>query len=453
MRAITHRWSEGKRIVAGVAFAVSFCIAGTESAHSERYMILGDSLSREYQFEFTEFDEARNWVEILSAIRPEDFDFGKVRTVDLGFINSSWDIVSHAYNWALPTFGANEYNGLLQDSGIGDALFRQLINPAYDDTERAVIFLGGNDIDRIYNEIYQGRDENNSGVKAIYSDIEDILLEVKQQNSELEIVLVNVPHVGATPEVKSAHPTDEVKTQRVSDAIELLNRQLKKLADEHDAAFADVYTLTEGLIDPAPLCIGGVPFINEGNDDGDPDYVWLGGALAANFHPNTNGQALVARAIVEAVNEKFGESIAPITDRVILEEVLGISPSMPYDTWAAGFDLPDGQMGEGDDPDLDGVTNLVECALGMHPLRRDSQRLPSAKVSTENGSPMLMMNYLPRADDCPFLQVVPQQSVDLEQWSDIPSNSVTVSSDGTVSVRVPIEGTTYVRLSIRQTGQ
>ena len=82
-------------------------------------MIIGDSLSREYQFEFTEFDDARNWVEILSAIRPDDFDFGKVRTVDLGFINSSWDITSHAYNWALPTFGANEYNGLLQDSGIG----------------------------------------------------------------------------------------------------------------------------------------------------------------------------------------------------------------------------------------------------------------------------------------------------------------------------------------------
>ena len=419
-------------------------------ARAERYMIIGDSLSREYQFEFTEFDEARNWVEILSAIRPDDFDFGKLRTIDLGFINSSWDINSHAYNWALPTFGADEYNGLLQGSGFADRLFQQLIDPAYDDTERAVIFLGGNDIDRIYNEIYQGRDTDNSGVKAIFSDIEDILNEVEDQNSDLDIVLVNVPHVGATPEVKSVHPTNPVKTKRVSDAIELLNRQLKKLADEHDAAFADVYTLTRGLIDPGPLCIGGVPFINEGNDDGDPDYVWLGGPLAANFHPNTNGQAIVARAIVDAINEKFDENIPPLTDSEILESVLGISPDMPFETWIAGFGVPSGKDGPNDDPDGDGVKNLVECALDMHPLRPDAHRLPTPAVVTLGEVPYLSMSYKPRMQECSYLSLVPQQSSDLHNWGAVNSSSISVSSDSTVTVRIPLIGTTYVRLLVSQ---
>ena len=416
-------------------------------------MIIGDSLSREYQFEFTEFDEARNWVEILSTIRPTDFDFGKLRTVDLGFIDSSWDIQSHAYNWALPTFSADQYNGLLKDSGLSDILFRQLINPAYDDTERAVIFLGGNDLDRIYNDIYEGRDENNTGVKAIYSDIEDILIEVEGQNSELGIVLVNVPHIGATPDVKSAHPTDAVKTQRVSDAIELLNRQLAKLAAEHNAAFADVYTLTKSLIDPAPLCIGGVPFINEGNDDGDPSYVWLGGSLAANFHPNTNGQSLVAKAIVDAVNEHFSENIAPITDREILESVLKLSPSMPFDTWAAGFGIPAGQDGTGDDPDGDGVDNLVECALAMHPLRADAQTLPSPSTEVIDGELVLTMRYLPRAQDCPYVSIVPQSSLDLEQWTAIEPKALSTAADGTVTVRLPLlSGSLYLRLLVTTGG-
>ncbi|MCB1098160.1 MAG: hypothetical protein KDN22_21490 [Verrucomicrobiae bacterium] len=432
----------------GILVAIICLAVGARSARAERYMIIGDSLSREYQFEFTEFDEARNWVEILSAIRPDDFDFGKLRTVDLSFIDSSWDINSHAYNWALPTFSADQYNGLLNGSGLTDLLFQQLINPAYDDTERAVIFIGGNDLDRIYNEIYQGRDENNTGVKAIYSDIEDILLEVENQNSDLGIVLVNVPHVGATPEVKSAHPTDPVMTQRVSDAIELLNRQLAKLAVEHDAAFADVYTLTKGLIDPAPLCIGGVPFINEGSDDGDPSYVWLGGNLAANFHPNTNGQALVARAIVDAINEHFSENIAPLTDAEILESVLNVSPSMPFDTWAAGFGLPEGQSGTGDDPDSDGVDNVIEFALGMHPLEADSQRLPSPVAESIDGASMLTMRYQPRAEDCPFVKIIPQSSIDLDEWETIAPTALTTSSDGTVTVRLPLSGTVYIRLLV-----
>lgn len=424
--------------------------AWTMPGRAERYLILGDSLSREYQFEFTEFDAARNWVEILAAIRPGDFDFGKVRTVDLTFIDDSWDLRSHAYNWSLPTFSADAYRGLLQDPGLEDRLFRALVNPVFNETERVIIFLGGNDLDRIYNEIYQGRDANNSGVKAIYADLEDILDEVEGRGGDLGIVLVNVPHVGATPEVKSAHPFDAVKTQRVSDALALLNRQLKKLAEARDAAYVDVYTLTEGLIDPAPLCIGGVPFINDSSDEGDPGHVWLGGSLAAGFHPNTNGQALIAREIINAINEHFDENIPPLADGEILQAVLGISPSLPFESWIAGYGVPSPAEGPEDDADGDGVKNLVECALDMHPLRSDAHRLPVPSVSMTEGSPYLTMSYRPRVQDCPYVRIWPQQSADLRAWSGIPESAVSTSSDGAVTLRLPLTGTTYLRLLVTQ---
>ena len=42
--------------------------------------------------------------------------------------------------------------------------------------------------------------------------------------------MVNVPHVGATPEVKSHRPTDPVKTGRATAALNAINGMLESFA-------------------------------------------------------------------------------------------------------------------------------------------------------------------------------------------------------------------------------
>ena len=156
--------------------------------------------------------------------------------------------------------------------------------------------------------------------------------------------------------------------------------------------------------------------------------------------------------VLEAINDGFGENIEPLTDTEILESILQISPSMPFDSWAADFGLPSGQDGEGDDPDLDGVENLVECAFRMHPLKPDSDQLPSPSVTVNEGVPFLTMSYRPRAQHCPFISVVPQRSEDLENWTAIDEQMISApDSNGTTTVRVPLTGTVYVRLLVTVT--
>ena len=126
---------------------------------------------------------------------------------------------------------------------------------------------------------------------------------------------------------------------------------------------------------------------------------------------------------------------------------------MPFDTWAAGFGIPAGQDGTGDDPDGDGVDNLVECALAMHPLRADAQTLPSPSTEVIDGELVLTMRYLPRAQDCPYVSIVPQSSLDLEQWTAIEPKALSTAADGTVTVRLPLlSGSLYLRLLVTTGG-
>ena len=99
------------------------------TAEEKELLIIGDSLSREYQFEFPEFEDARNWVEILAEHRPEEFDLGIVRTLDLTFIDEDLDLTRYEYNWSLPTYTAEEYRDELTGSGLDDRLFQSLIDP------------------------------------------------------------------------------------------------------------------------------------------------------------------------------------------------------------------------------------------------------------------------------------------------------------------------------------
>ncbi len=395
-------------------------------------LVIGDSLSREYQFEFPEFEDARNWVEILAENRAARVSFGA----------KSGD--RYHYNWALPTYSADDYRGLLTDSGFQDLAFQALINPDFDEVDTVVVFLGGNDIDSVYGDIYNGSTAAaNTIINRIRDDLTAIVDHVRDENASVGIVLVNVPHVGATPEVKADHPTDPVKTLRVSNALNTLNAQLAAFAQQENIAFADVYALTEELLVPDEYYLGGSRFINDGTDTGDPRYLWLGGDLSQDFHPNTAGQAVVANAIIAALNARYGYNIVPFTNREIVETLLGLNYDETYDAWTAGYP----QLMNTDplaDPERDGMPTIVEFAFDLNPSVPDAAEI--LWIEPESGG--YVLRYRPDPDALPAVTIAPEYSLAGGSWIPIPSESISVAPDGTRTAPLPDDDTVLARLRV-----
>jgi len=397
----------------------------------ETVLVIGDSLSREYQFEFAQFDDARNWVEILAENRPDDFDFGD-KSIDQRY----------RYNWALPTYSAEDYADDLTSSGFLQRRFQDLIDDDFDDVDAVVVFLGGNDIDSVYGPVYNGNSSTtNNIINRIEDDLEDIIDFVQDDTPNMRMILVNVPHVGATPEVKGDHPTHPVRTQRVTDALQTIDTRLRALANRKNIGYADILPFTLDLLSDAPYCIGGFPFINEGSDDGDADHIWLGGDLSQNFHPNTNGQAIVANAIIEAFNEKYGIGAEPLSEIEIVEDIVGLDT--PYGGWADAAGLPPSQRGLTLDPDNDGLSNLIEFTLDLDPTQFSS--LPEPRIEGGN----LVFDFNLRHQDCAFSTVEAQVSSDLIGWVAVPEANIEVISGGTYRVTLPVSnGSTFIRLLV-----
>ena len=218
--------------LAAVVASATLCATPPSSA-AETVLVIGDSLSREYQFEFPVFEDARNWVELLAENRDDEFDFGTRRPTN-----------RYEHNWAIPTYSAEDFADLLTGGSIAERLYQDQIDDDFDEVDSVVIFLGGNDIDSVYGPVYNGNQSTTDDIiRRIESDIEDIIDFVQDDTPDMRMILVNVPHVGATPEVKGDHPTDPVKTGRVTAALQTLNDNLRDLAEEKDIGYADIFHL------------------------------------------------------------------------------------------------------------------------------------------------------------------------------------------------------------------
>jgi len=419
--------SAGQRT--GALIALVLGIAAPPALAERTVLVIGDSLSREYQFEFPGFENARNWVELLAVHRGEDISFGDLGEVPLPGLEFVCDIfggdlcdalgngerplMRYRYNWAIPTFSADNYRDNLTGSGLVEQAFQVLIEPDFEVVDTVVVFIGGNDLDSVYGGIYEGEHTPNPIIRDLTDDLEDIVDYVRDQGSDLEIVLVNVPHVGATPEVKGDHPTDPVKTTRVTDGLIQLNSELEAFANSRGIAYADIATLTIDLLEPDTYCIGGLEFFNAGTESGATEFLWLGGQISQNFHPNTNGQALIANSIIAALNTTYGAGIEPLGNREILESVLALSADMPFADWAAGFGLASGEAGPNDDPEGDGLVNLIEFALDLHPGQSDTHELPEPVMAGD----ALSLTFAPRDPECTYVRIVGEASGNAESWA------------------------------------
>ncbi|BCU78054.1 autotransporter-associated beta strand repeat-containing protein [Luteolibacter sp. LG18] len=127
----------------------------------------------------------------------------------------------------------------------------------------------------------------------------------------------------------------------------------------------------------------------------------------------------------------------------------------PYDGWAAGKGLTATNNGPTQDPDHDGVPNLMEYVLGGDPLVSLASILP---VQSDDGFNIVLTFSRSDASESEVALNV-QWSTDLSTWTDIPVPATTSadafiqengSSDDTVSVAVSkshaVNGKLFVRL-------
>ena len=167
------------------------------------------------------------------------------------------------------------------------------------------------------------------------------------------------------------------------------------------------------LLNASPLCVQGIPFANAGSTTGDLNYVWLNGKYSANFHPNTNAQALIANEIIDAFNVRYHTGIAPLTATEMLGGLLGKSAAaidMPFATWMDGYGLT-GLPGS-DDSDGDGIPASMEFALGLNPTLNDAHKVRTSLVDNGGGG-ALDLAYPIRLPVSAYYSLTPAYSEDL----------------------------------------
>ena len=133
--------------------------------------------------------------------------------------------------------------------------------------------------------------------------------------------------------------------------------------------------------------------------------------------PNGGGYSLTLDRVSESLPASHAE---PLSWRA--SSVIGGTPGeddrLDFESWAESIGLPEGALAT-DDPDGDGLNNLLEYALGSNPLQPSLEDSPTASTGTlvvdgiSGNYLSLSFNRPPGASD---LQYVVEFSSDLDGW-------------------------------------
>ncbi|MBK8094227.1 MAG: hypothetical protein IPK32_20230 [Verrucomicrobiaceae bacterium] len=399
---------------------------------AEQCLVLGDSLSKEYEAEFPGLFpqnpaawQARNWIEILHQHRTDWFDTG------------TWDayadirLTGHAHNWAMPGATTAEIKSMLT-SLLNQWWVSSLKNHIRYDVERVVIFAGGNDADSYYAGLYNGFVGPEVTAPTL-ANLQWLVSWVRALKPSIPIVLVSVPHVGCTPKIQQGYPTDAVKTARVTAAMDALNASLATWATQQGIGFVPgVYEFTRAII-TQPYRIGGIEFYRVADADSRTRYVFSGDG----FHPITSAHARIAQLIVAAFQASYSATPIPsLTDDELITQVLGLDPDIPFHEWMASQGTSGTLTG---DADQDGVPNLIEFALeGV------THAASMPQPTFQNGA--LTMNYRLRTVFSEWGSLTPQKSADLHTWTDLPASEIHPQPDGSITIAVPGTEKAFLRL-------
>lgn len=430
--------------MAALGLAVGFVLSA--QAAPLRVMTIGDSMTEEYRFESIfsgpESNPLRantmNWVELLAEHRETEVSFGGYEPSLFQY--PDFRDAGHEFNFGVPSFETGTWveviNSTISDLFSGDpyrtACYTtklQIINQlANKDIGVVVIFLGGNDQNGDYRHI--ARDPEPPALLAdAVTNIAKIHKFIRDNHSTVPIVICTFPDIGATYKVSTDLP-DPVARARARQRIADANAALVSKAAELGATVARVDQLTDRIFDEHPFHLNGTVMVYEPHPDNPSDRIFC----RDGFHPSTVGQALIANLILDAINRATGRSIPLFANREILDDVLDLDPDQPYLAWAGSA------VGMTENPDGDGVPNLVEFVLGTSATAADS-----VFVFSENGT----MTFPTSEAGLRFadLRVVESQALENE-WTPVPADRIrvengtwTVSPNGTAKNFYRLEAT------------
>lgn len=411
-----------------------FCVfsaCGWISAQPMRILAIGDSLTEEYRFE-TPFSgpkvgdsdipaidaNTHNWPEIISEHRAEYLSFGSYKPNLLDY--RDFRNAGYKYNYGVPGITMEAWSDIVTGqysnfSGAEAILAYRTNEVLTDHLEEdgigvVVIFLGGNDLNSPYDQIFES-ETTPAFLHQIPNRLRTIHHFVRSKNSTVPIILCTLPDIGATYKI-SDHYSDPARQVIARQRIAALNASVIVLGAELGCQIARVDHLTDRIFDQVPFEINGTIFHYPPDNANPPDRLFCHDG----FHPSTVGQAVITNLILDAVNRATGSAIPLLSNREILGEVLGLNPDQPYLTWAAGA----GEMNA--NPDGDGLPNLVEYLLDTNPNTASSPFRFSA-----NGE----LSFASSPERLQFAQLEVFESQTLSNWQPVPEDRVTIAPDGT----------------------
>ena len=421
------------------------------AAAGEKCLTIGDSLSKEYDVEAPGIGidtfpppspYPKNWCELLDERRQAWFDFGSFD------FHSDIRAAGHTYNWSVPgSYAADWRDDYLPHPPV--MLEEQLGGT---NLRRCVVWLGGNDVRESYGGLYNGQTDPAAWAAQTYSDIAFVLdWLVARRQPGVQVVLVNVAHLGVTVAKNCDFPYDAVKTGRVTAALDDLNARLADLARARGAGLADIYRLTKEMLTRDRMSIGGWIITKRSSGAADTDAMFLGDG----FHPNMPVQAIFAQMILDTFNAHGGTDIPRLTNREIVDKCLEENPEVSFSAWEASYELPAAQRTAEADPDRDGLPNIVEFGLDLDPSRQDANLMPQPRLVRQSGQQFLTLTWQPRdPSNTTRCEITPQQSGNLLTWTNVPGASVVSGSPNTRTVSVPVTPgqRVWLRLQVRQLG-
>lgn len=423
--------------------ALGFSVPCARAA--QQVLVVGDSLTKEYEVEFpllypsnSSSWSARNWVELLNTYRAGFFELGAFS------VFGDPRATGHEFNWAFPGATTQEIRDKLSSTNFFDLIWQATFKSQIANTvERVVVFAGGNDIDSYYGNIYNGASPT-AYINQTRDNLKWIVDFIRTQKSTIPVVLVAPPHVGCTPNVQQQYPTHATKTARVTTALDSLSSQLASYAQTKGIGYAaNVYTMTKAIIDQ-PFYIGGTEFYRQADADARARYLFSGDG----FHPNTSAQARIAQIVVDTFRATYpSPNIAAVTETEMLQW-LSVPANTGFNEWLASANIPAGQTGYADDPDHDGIPNLLEFLLeGFNPGTPGAHLLPQPVIQSVNSQLQLIYTWKPSVQGSQFATLNLVQSPDLVNWSPVSQNYITTNSDGSKTAAVPVSSPLFLRLT------
>lgn len=403
-----------------------------------KVLIIGDSMSAEYQYQ-TPFSapesdplnaNTMSWSEILIDRRGADFDFGNKSDLQ-------WDTrgPGYEYNWAVPGADTEFWEEFFEADPIWDPILylsRGELLDQLDEVHVAVVVIGANDVNKQYGDLYDNLPEPDFPDGTI-ERITLILDALRDERSDLPIVLVNIPDIGATPDIQEDHP-DPAGRADASALIAGLNVLMADLAASFDARLVDLSSITAEVIAPEPFFIGPQRMVKSYDDENPPDHLFC----RMKFHPASGLHALLANRIIAGINAELGTTVAPLPNREIIAEVLGLNPDQAFLDWIATH--PGATPDPGADDDGDSLDALGEMALGTDPL------VPDDLPNLEPDGSGWVLPFSPDPAAARYVRTIAEESADLTTWNPVPSERLLPQPDGSIHALLPAGASGYGRL-------